>query len=722
MTARSKAQPLAVEGDDPTAGTRPRASRALAAAIFYALLSLMVLSPVQYGLADESWGALFQCAVFALAALWAVEGLLGGGWLVREHLLLAPLVPLLVFVFAQSVPVGREEVAGVEVWRTMSADAYETRLAAFRFLTHILFAAMLLRHTSSRRRLCALICAVATVGVASALLRLVGQAMHPDAEWHASPYPRAPLAYGPFNPNHFAFLMEMCFGLLLGLAVGGDAPRRGIRLLVCLPAVVLLWATLALTTSRGGIIASAGQLVFLAVLWGVAPPRRPRHDEEKAAVTRRWYAHPLLVRSAVTTCLLVAMGLGAIWGGGDKLMRRVENLRGEIGAQGAGNRDYPRRTEMWWATWQMIKERPLAGTGFGAYWLAVHQYYDASGISSPQQAHNDYLELLAGGGLVAAIAAALFVGLFIRRACECLRSGDSFRRTACRGTLIGLCGVALHSFVDFGLHIPVNAFVFTALVVIAAAHVRADGRGQPARAAHAQDRRARRSRKYPLPQIGARRVARIAVVALCLLCCTALIWATSSAGLSRWYSASSVGEHSLGLAERAIRLTPHDPVPRYLRAELLLASRENAEALEEFQRAAALRPHAYFLWLRLGLVRETGGDPAGALAALQEGVRLAPFYAEPRWIFGGALLRAGERERGFAEVSRAVASDPKFPPQALEMLWEASGGDAGEMARGISPRSAAARDALARFLVDRGATTAAAALLRQTGDDGDGER
>jgi tetratricopeptide (TPR) repeat protein len=199
------------------------------------------------------------------------------------------------------------------------------------------------------------------------------------------------------------------------------------------------------------------------------------------------------------------------------------------------------------------------------------------------------------------------------------------------------------------------------------------------------------------------------------------MWATARAGLSRWYSVSHTREYSLRSAERAIRLSPHDPAARYFRAELLVASRRNGEASEEFRRAAALRPRAYFLWLRLGLVRESGGDSAGALAALQEGVRLAPFYAEPRWIFAGALLRAGERERAFEEVSRAVASDPKFPPQALEMLWEASGGDAGEMARGISPRSALARDALARFFVDRGATTAAAALLRQAGDDG-GER
>ncbi|HEX8557494.1 MAG TPA: O-antigen ligase family protein [Pyrinomonadaceae bacterium] len=722
MAAQAQAQPHNVTGDDPTKETRPRASRTLAAVIFYALLSLIVLSPARHGLVDEWWTSLFQCVVFALAALWAVEGLLGGRWLVREHLLLAPLAALLVFVFLQSVPFGRDEVAGVEVWRTLSADAYETRLAAFRFLAHLLVAAMLLRYTSSRRRLGALVCALAGVGVVSALYGLGRPALDSNGEGPASPYLLWPgLAYARFNVNHFALLMEMCLGLLLGLAAGGGALRRGVRLLVCLPAAALFWTALVLSTSRGGVLASAGQFVFLALMWGVASPLRPVVDEEKAAVVSRWRAHPLLVRSAATACLLVVVGVAAVWVGGDRLMLRMKNLRGEVGAQGAGNRAYPRRSEIWWATWQMIKERPLAGAGFGGYWLAIHQYYDASGISSPEQAHNDYLELLASGGLVAFAAAALFCGLFVRRARERLRSGDAFRRAAGRGALVGLFGVALHSFVDFGLHIPANALVFTALVVIAAARVGADEPAQQARAQLAWGRPAGRRPTDFLARAGARRDVRAAFVALCLLCCIALTWATARAGLARWYSASSLSENSLGSAERAIRLSPDDPTPRYVRAELLFAGRRNEEALEEFSRAVALRPRAFYPWLRLGLVREKGGDTPGALAAIREGVRLAPFYAEPRWILGGALLRAGERALAFAEFSRAVASDPAFPPQTLELMWEASGGDADAMARDLAPQGAA-RAALAHFFVERGALNAAAALLGEAGRGADERR
>jgi O-antigen ligase len=700
---------------------RERASRLLGGLVFYALLSLVALAAVPYGTVEEWWESLFQCVVFALAASWAVEGLLGGRWLVREHLLLAPLVPLLVFVFWQSIPVGRDSVAGVEVWRTLSADAYETRLAALRFLAYILVAAMLLRYTSSRRRLGALIRVVVGVAVVSALFGLVRQALHRDGEGFVLPYLLPRYGYAQFvNTNHFALLMEMCLGLLLGLAARGGARRRGLQLLLCLSAAALLWTALVFSTSRGGIFSMAGQLVFLALLWGAAAsPRRRQDVEEAAGARRRLVRHPI-ARLAVAACLLFAVGLGVVWIGGDRLMRRMENLPSDVGAQGAVNRTFPPRIVMWRATWQMIKEHPLVGEGFGGYWLAVHRYYDASGAGVPLAAHNDYLELLASGGLVAAGATALFVGLFIKRARECLRSGDAFRRAACLGALTGLCGVALHSFVDFGLHITANALVFTSLVVIATAHV--CPRAMPRRVGRTQVGSARTVFGDGVSRFGRRRAARTVVVCAFLVVCGALMWATARTGLSRWYSLSRAREYSLRSAERAVGLSPHDPTARFFRAQLLFAHGRNEEALEEFSRAAALRPRDYHVWINLGFARERDGDFTGALAAFREAVRLAPFYAEPRWVLGGGLLRQGERAAAFEEFSRAIASDPELPPTGLEMLWEASGGNAGEVTRLISPQSPAAHVELARFLLNHGEADAASTALRRAGDTADAER
>jgi O-antigen ligase len=115
----------------------------------------------------------------------------------------------------------------------------------------------------------------------------------------------------------------------------------------------------------------------------------------------------------------------------------------------------------------MFAAHPMLGVGMGAYWTAVPAFHDASGTMIPQEAHNDYLELLASGGLVGSAIGVWFVVILFRRSRQNLYSANRFRRAACFGATIGIIGVAVHSLVDFGLHMILNALVFTTLVAIA---------------------------------------------------------------------------------------------------------------------------------------------------------------------------------------------------------------------------------------------------------------
>jgi hypothetical protein len=54
------------------------------------------------------------------------------------------------------------------------------------------------------------------------------------------------------------------------------------------------------------------------------------------------------------------------------------------------------------------------------------------------------------------------------------RSENPLVRSAAFGAAIGMFGVFVHSFVDFGLHIMVNSLIFAALVVIACGDFRED--------------------------------------------------------------------------------------------------------------------------------------------------------------------------------------------------------------------------------------------------------
>jgi O-antigen ligase len=115
----------------------------------------------------------------------------------------------------------------------------------------------------------------------------------------------------------------------------------------------------------------------------------------------------------------------------------------------------------------MFVAHPLLGVGMGGYWTAIPAFHDAAGTMTPQEAHNDYLELLASGGVIGLALAVWFGFVAFTRTRKNLGSPHRFRRAACYGAAIGIAGVAVHSLVDFGLHTITNALVFTTLIAIA---------------------------------------------------------------------------------------------------------------------------------------------------------------------------------------------------------------------------------------------------------------
>jgi O-antigen ligase len=168
------------------------------------------------------------------------------------------------------------------------------------------------------------------------------------------------------------------------------------------------------------------------------------------------------------------MVVGVIWIGGDPLTKRLETIQGEVSNEDVDTGEGGRRMQIWRASWKIARDHPLTGIGFGAYWVAITQYYDVPGQKRPYQAHNDYLELLISGGVIGVALGLWFILAFLKKARETVQSKDGFRRAACLGALTGLFGIAVHSIVDFGLHITINALFCVALIVIATIDERVD--------------------------------------------------------------------------------------------------------------------------------------------------------------------------------------------------------------------------------------------------------
>ncbi len=440
--------------------------------VFVSLLGLIVLTAIPYGSSQPWWKAWFVCLVFSLAVLALIEALLKGvarnesGVTTGIWALIPPLAGLALLSFLQTLaftnPSSNPGGIGPAPWITISADPYQTRFFALLLLALTVAGVLLARHAASEKRLRIVLNLVIGVAVVSALFGIVRQtAQHSDG--FGLPLLLVESGYGQFiNRNHFAYLMEMGLGLILGLILGGGVKRE--QALIYLAALLPIWIGLVLCNSRGGLIAMVAQVIVAALLYGRVARRGQSADQQPRFLR---IVRSLPARVALLLVLVAGIVVGAIWLGGDQLATRIEQSHEELPAAAAELRQGGSRNEIWQATWKLFKAHPLLGSGLGGYWAAIPAFHNASGTITPQEAHNDYLELLASGGVVGLALGAWFAVVVFKRTRENLRAQNRFRRAACYGAAIGIAGVAVHSLADFGLHTIVNALVLTTLLVIA---------------------------------------------------------------------------------------------------------------------------------------------------------------------------------------------------------------------------------------------------------------
>lgn len=304
---------------------------------------------------------------------------------------------------------------------------------------------------------------VTGIGIALTIVGIIQKAFPSD--------PAHPIVYGfwepqqggnPFGPfinrNHFAGWMVMALPLVVGYACAVLAQiwpggRRGVaaklRWLVTVEAsrfvlisfcALLMGMGLVLTGSRSGIASFAiAILVFAFLAARQFKGRRPR----------------ILVAASLAVFLVGAIA----WAGSDATIGRFRLARA----------DSPGRIEAWQDTVRIIEDFPWFGTGIGTYGRAMLVYQTASRPVMYAQAHNDYLQLIAEGGVLVAIpilVALVFVVATIRR--RLVTGSDQPMTSWVRaGAIAGLVGIAAQSLVEFSLQMPGNTVLFVLLLSIA---------------------------------------------------------------------------------------------------------------------------------------------------------------------------------------------------------------------------------------------------------------
>jgi O-antigen ligase len=436
----------------------PRVTDLLSKTVFGALVGLIVIAAIPYGTVEPWWKAAFVCAVFAICIVAIIESLASGANRIAGAAVLLPMLALSVLAFAQTLSLGSpEQLAGVPIWSTISADPFQTRFFALQMLALTACLALLYRYAATERRIRILIYTVLAVAVGSAVFGILRQSTQQQTGF-LLPLLKQNQGYGQFiNKNHFAFLMEMAFGLGLGIVLAGVNRDR---LMVYVALLFPIWTALVLANSRGGILAMLAQVLVAALLVSLGK------DEKLPSIMQS-----VALRAVLLVALVLGVLIGALWVGGDRLASNFEAASSEFSATQSPSREGASRNEIWRASLSMFAAHPILGVGLGGYWVGITAYHKAPGTMTPQEAHNDYLELLSSGGIVGFAIGVWFAVMVILRAGRNLFADSGFKRAVRFGAILGITGVAAHSLVDFGLHIMVNALIFVVLLMMATSRI-----------------------------------------------------------------------------------------------------------------------------------------------------------------------------------------------------------------------------------------------------------
>ncbi len=428
-------------------------------AILVIVSVIPMLGAVLYGAVDSWTLGLLSVLVALIALLWMLDAWRSGEFRYSPSVLQLPLLGLILIGCIQLLPFSSRDAAAAiieaPVARSITLDPYATRFFMVRLVACFIFfaAALTFISNSDRARRFALL--IITFGALLAFFGILQWLATPEAIYGLRPTPQA-LPFGPYvNQHHFAGLMEMTSGLALGLLFGSGV-RRERKFAIAIAAGIMGMAVV-FTGSRGGIVSFLAVVVCAAAASFVR--KSGRRNEEDESTRRR----NLLVIGAAGGLVVLIFASVLFFGGEGSLLRGVG--LGESGAEDVSSG----RFHFWAIALQIFFAHPIIGAGFDAFGVAFSRYDTWNGFFRVEQAHNDYLQMLADAGVLGFACVAAFVYFLFKRSFANIRARvNSYDSSIAVGALAGCVGILIHSFFDFPLRTTANAFFFLLLVVLAA--------------------------------------------------------------------------------------------------------------------------------------------------------------------------------------------------------------------------------------------------------------
>lgn len=390
-----------------------------------------MFGPIAFG-AVEPWSTfVVEVGSVALTLLWLAKQ-----WVDREiNILWNPLfLPMAAFGVLVTAQIAFH----------VSAYRHDTISGAMLFCAYAMLcflATQMLIRSSQARKIAVILGLFGFAFAAFALL----QSIAPNGKLYWIRQPRmGGWIFGSYvNHNHYAGLMELLVPIPLVISLSHLTDERE-RIAAGVASAVMI-GTIFLSGSRGGMLAIFVELVIVAVL-----------------MLRRKKTARIAVSLIASVAVLVAI---LAWLGGKELTSRVTSISTEARSEISGGM----RVSIDKDAVRMFRVKPIMGWGLRNFPIVYPQFRSFYTNFFVNEAHNDYLQLLAEMGLLGFGVMAWFLVVLYRRAVRKIGNWTSDVSSAVTlACTLGCTGLLVHSFFDFNLQIPANAALFYVFSSIAA--------------------------------------------------------------------------------------------------------------------------------------------------------------------------------------------------------------------------------------------------------------
>jgi len=462
--------------------------------------------------------------------------------------------------------------------------------------------------------------------------------------------------FGPYvNRNHYAGWMGMIFPIVLSMflfhkPMGAyrsfrektveflTQDRTNTYILLGLSAI-LISVSIFLSLSRGGIISLCLASLFFAVL---VAHRKPGHG-----------------RGVLIICVFSIVLLCVGWFGWEPVFKRFDTIRdvhGDIAGQ---------RLTIWEDSLNLVKDFPVIGSGFGTFVDLYPKYRHFPGNLVVKHAHNDYLELLAQGGILGALLVFWFLAVFFFKSVRTfLKRKDMYSIYLYLGSLAGIISILIHGLTDFNLHIGANGLYFFFLlgITVSAANTRISHRQRDTNLNRFQ---------LPLPKFLGPLIA-VAILFMLFVNMGGFIGELNYASIKGIHLDQNISKTMLveinRRARMARRLDPLEAKYRFAAANIEAFRSNDDIALKQYKKAVRLNPTSGEYLQQLAAELSARNNFNGADKLFHAGIKYDP--GNPKRYLGYAawLLSQGHKQRAMENLNRAVAIEPKNIDESLTLM------------------------------------------------------